>query len=88
MKAICNAVDRAWQGATANQLQMFRGDPSTAPLAWWWNEASNPTPELDDFLLDDQGKVCGKGGCGADYYTHVMLANIERPMPPEHRRRG
>lgn len=61
----------------------FRGEPNTSPLVWWWwSAAPEATPELDEIILDAEGKICGKGECGADYYSHVKLANIERPKPP------
>jgi hypothetical protein len=34
-------------------------------------------------LLDKNGGVCGKGGCGADHYSHIKLAGFERPAKPD-----
>lgn len=65
------------------RIEHFSGTPNTALLAWWWSEASKDM-ELDELLLDEKGKVCGKGGCGADYFSHVMLAEFDRPTPPGH----
>lgn len=61
----------------------FGGSPNTDPLVWWCNEyQTGEPPELDEILLGADGKICGKGGCGADHFTHVMLAGFERPPAP------
>lgn len=60
----------------------FRGVPNSCPLGWWGGRSDESEPYLDEILLDEHGRICGKGGCGADYYTHVMLADFERPTFP------
>ncbi|WP_211109547.1 hypothetical protein [Azospirillum tabaci] len=59
----------------------FRGDPGATPMAWWWSPAHGY--DIDEALLDDDGRVGGKGKCGARFYTHVRLMRPEDyPRPP------
>ena len=62
--------------------EAFQGKPNGSPLCWWWDELQRGSPVIDELLLDETGQICGKGSCGADYYSHVMLAEFDRPEPP------
>lgn len=66
------------------KIRDFRGEPNSSPLAWWWGTDDRmQNPDLDEVLLDENGEICGKGGCGAMYYTHIMLAvDSDFPKPP------
>lgn len=65
----------------------FRGEPNTSPMAWWWavgRWGQESYLELDAVLLGELGEVVGKGGCGADFCSHVMLVQDgELPIGPK-----
>lgn len=86
----------AWEAARVTKresvwvrIEDFRGEPRDYPLGWWWSEVDPEGQiELDEILLDENGAIGGKGGCGMQFYSHVMPAGFERPKRPDNRRKS
>lgn len=62
-------------------IESYVGEPNASPIAWWWSAKHGHA--IDEAILDEEGRVCGKGGCGAHLYTHILpILPTDYPAPP------